>query len=105
MATVVGGGWKPQDIVSDSGGCLDVGARPAEKFCRCYSTSAAPETAVLRPDALSPLSASPAALAHNTRRYGHPLAGGPGLLGRGYRLCRRLTSAAYEICLATPSRW
>ena len=30
MATVVGGGWKPQDIASDPGGCLDVGASPAE---------------------------------------------------------------------------
>jgi hypothetical protein len=31
--------------------------------------------ALPRPDALSPLSASPAILAHNTRRYGRPLVG------------------------------
>src|SRR5918994_5969498 len=36
-----------------------------------------------RPDPLSPLPASPAVLAHNTRRYAHPLAGAPGLFGPG----------------------
>jgi hypothetical protein len=39
--------------------------------------------ALPHPDALSPLPASPAVLAHNTRRYGHPLAGGLGLPGPG----------------------
>ena len=37
--------------------------------------------ALPRPDALSPLQASAVVLAHNTRRYEHPLAGGPGPIG------------------------
>ena len=40
--------------------------------------------ALPRPDALSPLPVSPAAEAHNTRRYGHTLVGGPGRSGWGY---------------------
>jgi hypothetical protein len=38
----------------------------------------------LRPDALSPLPLRSLLRAHNTRRYDHPLAGGPGLSGWGY---------------------
>src|SRR5215212_11249337 len=37
--------------------------------------------ALPRPDALSPLLNRPVLAAHNTRRYGHPLAGGPGPIG------------------------
>jgi hypothetical protein len=44
--------------------------------------------------------------AHNTRRYGRPLAGDPWPIGVGlWTMSMPNLRAAYEICLATPSRW
>jgi hypothetical protein len=49
-----------------------------------------PNCAQPPPDALSPPPSWSLWRAHNTRRYGHPLAGGPGRSGRGYALSTRV---------------